>query len=243
MIKSKLKSLIRKLGFEVSKYTPERSRIKRLGSRMKTMGVDLVLDVGANAGQFARELRESGYHGQIISFEPLSSAHKELVEASSNDPLWQVAPRSALGASIGEAKINISSNSWSSSLLPMTRAHIKAAPSAKYVGTEVVKVETLVSLAYEQIIQAKCPYLKIDTQGYESEVIAGAANVMHHLAGIQMELSLESLYEGQPDFLEMIHILKNKGFNIFGIDPEFFDPLTSRLLQVDAIFINSNLKI
>lgn len=243
MIKSQLKSVIRHFGFEVSKYTPENSRIKRLGTRMKVMGVDLVLDVGANAGQFGCELRESGYRGQIISFEPLSTAYRKLVKASSNDSMWQVAPRSALGASIGEAKINISSNSWSSSLLPMTKAHVNAAPSAKYVGAEVVKVETLDSLVYEQVIQAKCPYLKIDTQGYESEVIAGAAKVLPHLAGIQMELSLESLYEGQPDFLEMIHILKLKDFHIYGIEPEFYDPITSRLLQVDAIFNNSKFNI
>lgn len=243
MIKHRLKSITRKLGFEVSKFTPETSRMKRLGTRLKAMGVDLVLDVGANAGQFALELRESGYLGRIISFEPLSSAYKQLVKVSSSDPLWQVAPRCAIGSSIGEATINISSNSWSSSLLPMTKAHLSAAPAANYVGAEVVERNTLDSLVYDQVIKAKSPYLKIDTQGYEGQVIAGATKILPHLTAIQMELSLESLYEGQPDFLEMIKSLQSIDFKLFGIEPEFYDPVTSRLLQVDAIFNKSNMNM
>jgi FkbM family methyltransferase len=241
MIRTGIKSTLRRLGWEVSRFCPENSRIRRSGLRLDAMGVDLVIDVGANAGQFALELRESGYAGRIISFEPLSRAYDDLLVASSGDPLWQIAPRCALGSSKGEANISISRNSWSSSLLPITDQHLNAAPQAMFIGSELVSISTLDALVLEDVVGARNPYLKIDTQGYESEVLEGAKQILSHLVGLQLELSLVSLYEGQPDFIEMIQHLQKLNFQLFGLEPEFYDTNTSRLLQVDAIFCRPSL--
>lgn len=241
MIRTGIKSTLRRLGWEVSSFCPENSRICRSGLRLDALGVDLVIDVGANAGQFANELRESGYAGRIISFEPLSKAYDDLLLASSDDPLWQIAPRCALGSSEREANISISRNSWSSSLLPITEKHLDAAPEAMFIGSETISISTLDALVLEDVIGAKHPYLKIDTQGYESEVLAGAKGILPHLVGLQLELSLVSLYEGQPDFIEMIQHLQKLNFQLFGLEPEFYDTTTSRLLQVDAIFCRPSL--
>ncbi|HEY3432239.1 MAG TPA: FkbM family methyltransferase [Rhodocyclaceae bacterium] len=243
MIRSRIKSALRHIGWEVSRYCPENSRICRSGSRLKALNVDLVLDVGANVGQFAQELRESGYEGRIISFEPLSKAYRDLIIASSVDPMWQIAPRCALGSSPRQSDISIASNSWSSSLLPMTEKHVAAAPNAQFIGTETVSISTLDELVLEDVRNARHPYLKIDTQGYEGEVLAGAKDILPHLVGLQLELSLVPLYEGQPDYIEMIQRIQEKGFELFGLDPEFYDARTSRLLQVDAIFCRQSLKV
>ena len=110
---------------------------------MSSFATDVIFDVGANTGQFAQGLRASGYHGHIISFEPLSGAHATLVAASASDPLWDVAERCAVGASDSWAAINIAGNSYSSSLLPMLDLHREAAPKSAYQGTEPCRVTTL----------------------------------------------------------------------------------------------------
>lgn len=243
LIRSRIKSTLRRLGLDVSSYCPENSRICRSGLRLKALDVDLVLDVGANVGQFAHELRESGYEGRIISFEPLSSAYQDLLIASSDDPMWQIAPRCAVGAAPKLSNICIASNSWSSSLLPMTEQHVAAAPNAKFIGSEPVSISTLDELVLDEARNARRPYLKIDTQGYEGEVLAGAKEILPHLVGLQLELSLVPLYEGQPNYLEMIQWVQEKGFELFGLEPEFYDSRTSRLLQIDAVFSRQSLNV
>ena len=81
---------------------------ERFLEQCRDFAIDVVLDVGANTGQFAQALRAQGYHGHIVSFEPLSDAHAALVAAADSDPLWDVAERCAIGAQDGWAEINIS---------------------------------------------------------------------------------------------------------------------------------------
>ena len=90
-----------------------------MGSMLKAHEVNLVFDIGANAGQFAQSLRELGYRGRIVSFEPQSEAREQLERAASVDPLWEVAPKAAIGPEDGEIELNLAANSISSSLLPM----------------------------------------------------------------------------------------------------------------------------
>src|SRR5215470_6869482 len=117
--------------------------LAHLLSHLRRSETDVVLDVGANSGQFALALFNAGFTGRIISFEPLSLAHAALSEAAQNHPDWEIAPRCALGAAVGSAVINIAGNSFSSSLRPMLERHLAAAPQSAYVGSETVHVETL----------------------------------------------------------------------------------------------------
>lgn len=115
-VRSLVKRLGRTFGIELSRYIPGGSPTAILGKLFELNNVDLVLDVGANTGQFARHAREAGYIGRIISFEPLPDAHAELQRWSESDSLWMVAPRMAIGNHDGEAHINVSRNSVSSSI-------------------------------------------------------------------------------------------------------------------------------
>ena len=199
--------------------------------------IDLVLDVGANEGQYASGLRERGYRGRMVSFEPLSAAHAALLRASGNDPSWQVAPRMALGASDGEIEIHVAGNLLSSSALPMLPAHRDAAPGSGYVGLERARLARLDAAGAGYLKDARHVLLKIDTQGYEDRVLLGAEGILGRVTMIQTELSLAPLYEGQLLFDEMRRRLEDLEFTLHALLPGFWDARTGRTLQVDGVFL------
>jgi len=235
-MKKFIKKIIRNLGYEVHRYIPGSSSSAQIISSFRKFDIDLVLDIGANTGQFGSELRGGGYQGEIISYEPLSSAHAELVRNSSNDSAWQVYPRCALGDHIGEAIINIAANSASSSLLPMLGSHLDAAPYTKYVGSEAAPLLTLDSVALDKVVRFKNPFIKIDTQGFEWRVLDGSVQVLSYARGLLLELSLVRLYDDQHLWRKVIERLEQSGFNLWAIQPEFISPNDGRTLQVNGIF-------
>lgn len=111
---------------------------RRLARVIAHLGITVVLDVGANLGQYARRLRRAGYAGRIVSFEPLSSAHSALMEASAHDRLWDLASRMALGDSDTPLAINVSAESDMSSPLDFTAEMAQLLDSSAYVGRETV---------------------------------------------------------------------------------------------------------
>jgi FkbM family methyltransferase len=198
--------------------------------------IDLILDVGANAGHYARGIREAGYQGAILSFEPLSAPHAIALKGALRDPTWEVAPRMAIGAIDRTAQINVAANSTSSSILPMLQQHTLAAPDSAYVDTEDVVIRRLDGIDHPLLDKAAAPFLKIDTQGFEREVIEGAAGLMPRLKGIQVEMSLRPLYEGQALWLDLNATLEAAGFELWSIVPGFFDPFTGQMFQCDGIY-------
>jgi FkbM family methyltransferase len=213
--------------------------VRQLLLGLERFGIDLVLDVGANAGQFAREIRAFGFAGRIVSFEPLSDAHRLLLEAAADDDQWQVHPRCALGDRDGEITINVSANSVSSSLLPMTGAHVGAAGASAYVGRETVPLFRLDAAAHAYLAAARHPFLKIDTQGFEWQVLDGAAESLPRFRGVLCELSLVELYEGQHLWRDVIERLERGGFTLWNVQPGFADPRDGRTLQIDAVFFRA----
>jgi FkbM family methyltransferase len=236
-VKQAIKSGLRNaFGLEVHRFLPGRSTTAQIVSSLNKFNIDLVFDVGANEGQFVTEIRSGGYSGNIVSFEPLTQAHNALQQASKRDAKWNVHPRCALGDHNGEVEINIAGNSASSSLLPMLDSHLSAAPHTAYVGRESVPLLTLDSVAPDYVAKFKNPFLKIDTQGFEWQVLNGAQNVLPQMRGVLLELSLLPLYEGQHLWQEMIARLEGEGFVLWAIQQGFIDPHNGRTLQVDGIF-------
>lgn len=208
----------------------------RRAKLLRSRGVDLVLDVGAAGGKYGGELRSAGYLGRIVSFEPLSGPFADLERSVAEDGEWSCV-QAALGASTGELEINVSENSDSSSFLPMGERHRRAAPESAYVATERVQVRTLDSTWGDVAAGARNPFLKLDVQGYELEVLKGARESLPKLAGVQVELSLVPLYEGAPTFHEMIDLLESEEFRLAGIEPGFCDGASGELLQADGLFV------
>ncbi|NCR71835.1 MAG: FkbM family methyltransferase [Microcystis aeruginosa LG13-12] len=237
MIKKTIKKLSRSLGVDLKRYNVQTSEAAKMQRLLAYNNIDLVFDVGANIGQYAKLLRELGYSGRIVSFEPLSSAYSQLKAVSEKDPLWEIAPQAAIGNQEGEIIINIAGNSYSSSALPMLDAHLESAPESAYSGSETVKLSRLDTLAKNYIkSETKSIFLKIDVQGLEKQVLEGATAILPLVKGIKLELSLVPLYEGQVLFQEMIDIVEKLGYELYGIEPGFTAEKTGRMLQMDGIF-------
>jgi len=234
--KAAIRIFFRKQGLEIRRYVPPTSPTEGLVASLRKFDIDLVLDVGANKGQFASEIRHWGYGGKIVSFEPLSQVHGELLRSSAGDPLWEVCPRCALGDHNGEVEINIAGNSDSSSILPMLESHKSAAPESAYQGKENVPIKTLDAVAGQYLKDARSVFLKIDTQGFEWHVLDGARETLPNVRGVLVELSLVPLYEGQHLWREVINRLEAEGFTLWAFKPVFSDQATGRTLQVDGVF-------
>lgn len=213
---------------------------KQLMKILEHANIDLVLDVGANVGQFGHLLRGSGYRKKILSFEPLSAAYTELLNRASGDESWLVHPRCALGNQEGESEINVSLNSVSSSLLPMLNTHERAENSSVYVGKEKVQVYRLDEMVNQYNIGESRAFLKLDAQGYEWPIVEGASRLLPHLLGIYCELSLVPLYEGQLLWREMIDQLAQCGFVLWAFQNGFTDQRDGRQLQINGIFLNKS---
>ncbi len=235
-----VKRMARLVGLEVTRYRVATSSAARLQRMLAVHEIDLVLDIGANTGQFAREIRSGGYRGKIISFEPLLAAHRSLLRNSRRDPLWSVAPPVAIGATDGTTDIHVAQNSFSSSVLEILDSHITSDESAAYVGHETVRMARLDSIAPTYLDGSKAAFLKVDTQGYEAQVLEGAERSLERFVGVQLELSLIPLYKGQPLFMDLVETMQNAGFALCGVVPGFTDEQTGRLLQLDGVFLQDS---
>jgi FkbM family methyltransferase len=202
---------------------------------MRERRIDLVLDVGANDGQYGKGLRRTGYDGRIVSFEPLASARRELECRSAGDPGWET--RSfALGDEPGIVSLHVAGNSSSSSLLPMASRHVASAPESAYVGEEATEIRTLDQVATELVRPGERIWLKLDVQGYELAVLRGAEKTLNRVEVVETELSLVELYEEQALFGQVFDYLTARGFGAWFFEPVFRDPSSGELLQVDGIF-------
>jgi FkbM family methyltransferase len=240
--KHALHSLAEASGLELRKtslYSSQKLRHRKLFS---LLDIDLLIDVGANAGQFATLVRNHGYQGAILSFEPSSAAHRELVKAAAADPLWTVADRMALGATSGEVEINIAANSFSSSILPMLDTHLSAAPQSQYIQREQVPMHRLDDVLPDDA-DSSTIFLKLDVQGFEPQVLSGAAHTLSRASAVQLEMSLLPLYEGELLLSQMCCTMSAKGFDLWDLEPSFRDPDTGRLLQVDGIFTKQSTEL
>lgn len=229
------KMLAHRAGFDVTRETFKRHFVHALDLHR----VDCVLDIGANVGQFGRALRRAGFTGQIVSVEPLRDAFAALQQTVERDPGW-TAQNAAVGAEAGSLTMHVAGNSVSSSALPMLARHADAAPQSGYVGTEQVEATTVDDLVSSHALSPESTLLKIDVQGYEKPVLAGAARTLDRFAAVRTELSLVALYEGQALLPEVLGQLGGHGFELWMLEPGFVEPGTGRLLQVDGVFFRSS---
>ena len=238
MLRKALQSFARAAGYEVRRSTPTSNTTDWLLNFATMAGVTTILDVGANTGQFGSTVIAAGWTGRLISFEPLSTAHAKLVETSARHPQWQAASRMAIGAQLGMAEINIAGNSQSSSLLPMLERHLGAAPNSGYIGTETVPLASL-DEALAVAAPDECYMLKMDVQGFESEVLQGAQQTLGRIAVIYTEMSLQPLYHGEALFTDLSRDIMALGYRCVGLQPGYADATNREMLQVDGVFVRN----
>jgi FkbM family methyltransferase len=211
------------------------NHLQRRVALMKRSGINMVLDVGANAGQFGKSLRSLGFRGRIISFEPLTDAFAALQRTTANDALWTC---HNIGLSDVDqiAVINVSANSFSSSFLPVSARSVRIEPSIAYVGRQEAQLRRLDGIIDQIIRPGEIVYLKIDTQGYELNVLKGALNAIKRAPLIQLETAFSRGYEGQPLIEDVIGYMRELGYRIVAIEPGWEDFTTAEMLEADLIF-------
>jgi len=231
--KARVRRLVRAFGYDVRQRRPE--LIDYLNSR----AINLVIDVGANSGGFGAELRADGYSGSILSFEPADQPFQDLAALTANDPKWK-AKKLALGQTSGWAKLNVSRFDTFSSLLPQTT---NAAAFEKYSAVDHAEIVEVCRLDDVCKLQGSDrPFLKIDTQGFEQQVLSGARNTLSSMLGVLLEIPIVHMYEQVWSFEEASRFMRSAGFVLAQVKPVNYlwrqDPVS--VSELDCLFRRMN---
>jgi FkbM family methyltransferase len=219
--KSQAHEVLHRLGFDLVRFDGRKFPERKRAELMQELGTDLVIDIGANLGQYVREIRRNGFSGRIIAFEPLHGPFEQIAELARGDSELTV-HRLALGVTEVDATINVAANSWSSSLLAMTETHLSAVPESVYVGEELIEIRPLDSL--DLIRPDDVAWIKIDTQGSEASVLSGGQETLKRAQAVEIELTYLPLYEGQALAWEIWKILGGLGFNLVAFANPIYHP-------------------
>lgn len=195
-----------------------------------------VVDIGANDGQWISDIKHRGYNGPALSIEPLKENYKKLVAQNLKNVITL---NCAVGNMNGEIYINkASNNGLSSSILELDSSHKEAAPNVKFINKEKVKI-----LKLSKILAANKHqniYVKIDTQGYEYEVLKSISKSnLNRIIAFEIETNLVSTYKNCVLIEDVIKFLRNKGFKPLRIENGFGVPNFGQQLQVDILFVRA----
>lgn len=178
---------------------------------LDTLEINCVLDVGANRGQFSRELRAIGYTGDIISFEPIPREFEFMSRQFEGDGRWR-GHQMALGAENTTMTIHIPKLSVMSSLLDS----VQKEPGMESAEVEVRRLDGLLAEVTAHVASPRI-FLKMDTQGYDLQVLKGAGDKVSSFLGMQSELSVVPLYENMPHYTEALQTYEAAGFELYNL--------------------------
>ena len=237
----KINKILSLINLRVEKVSKNQNMYDVLEFLFSKLDINLVFDVGANQGQFAKKIRDKGYKKKIISFEPLNNVFSILKKNSNNDNNWEV-ENIAIGDFDGETIINESNYSLSSSILPISKLHLDAKENSHYISKQKTPIKKIDTIIKNNSLSDNNLFLKTDTQGFEFNVIKGSNSNLKNIRAILCELSLAELYSGQTLWLDLIEELKVKNFEIWYLEKGFQNPKNKQVLQLDCIFLNKNFK-
>ncbi len=223
------KRLGERAGIDIARHHPPGPRRAAL---IRRHGIEMVLDVGANRGQYARDLRAYGYGGEIVSFEPSSGAFSVLSTLAADDAHWH-ARREAVGDH--DALITLGEADNFSSVLPAAERLTELFPEARPRRTETVRARRLDDAGLA-LPRGCTTLLKIDVQGYELPVWEGAEGILPHVAIVETELSLVPLYDGQALLADLVGRIELAGLQLRWLEPVLRDRTTGAYLQFDGVF-------
>lgn len=210
-------------------YAPRNFPHLRRAGLLRDEAIDVVLDVGASDGMWAKRLRDEGFRGRIVCFEPLDEPVPRGWDCE-----WR---RLGLAERSGRGVIHVAANRQSSSLLTMTPLHLRHAPESREERTIEVDLARLDEL--EVVSPREHAYLKLDVQGAELDVLRGGEETLSRVRVVEVELSAVTLYDGQALIGEVIEHLRAAGLGLIGIEPSFRDRRTGDLLQANGFFRRS----
>ena len=221
-----------RVGLDIRTRRPPEPRRQQLIERN---GIGLVLDVGAHFGEYAHALREHGYCGRIVSFEPERANFEQLSARAAHDPAWEV-ERFALSDTDGDAELGVAD--VFSSLLPANDRLTAVFERARAQMHQTVPLRRLDELErYAEEVQSTPTLIKLDVQGNELRALRGAEGLLEHIRMAEVELSVVPLYEGQPTMFDVMEFLDSHGFELVDLEPIGRDRNTGQFMQFDGIFV------
>lgn len=229
------------LGYHIGLRPPTGDTLEgHLRTLFDHLALNCVIDVGAHHGDFGRLVRRLGYTGRIVSFEPVAANFARLQEASSADPAWRIHDL-ALGAEAGRQPINVTRQSSLPSLRSPSaygRAYFQG--QLDIVDRPMIDVRRLDDVFAECVGGLASPrvFLKLDTQGYDTEVLRGGTGSLGQVLALQSELSVQAIYQGAPRYTEAIAELNALGFELSGLFPVTLDRKL-RLIEMDCVVIRA----
>ena len=205
----------------------------QLRSVIESERIDLVIDVGANNGQFGQRLRRY-YRGEILSFEPVGAAYSQLELVAARDTNWR-AYDFALGSVDAMLPIHVAGRSSLSSLLATNEyGHAQFGDRARISTEELVSVRRLGDVLEELGIDpGRRLLLKMDTQGFDLEVFKGLGSRAHGVRALLSEVSLIPIYDGMPHWLESLAFYEAAGLCVVGLFPVSRD--AGRIIEYDCL--------
>jgi len=224
-------------GYMIQKKKKMQSLEAHLSIILNKLNINLVLDVGANTGQFGSFLRSIGYKGQIMSFEPCEESFTQLKEISKKDLKWAV-NKQALGESKSQKKINIFNSSDLNSFLEVTDfGNKRFSERIKKNKTELVEVTTLNEILKNSEFKNKNIFLKMDTQGFDLNVFRGANKNYHKILGLMSEIPIQNLYKSTKNYHGVLQEYENNGFQITGMFPVSQNKDNNTIIEFDTVMI------
>ena len=242
LIKNSVLRVSRFFGYEIVPLREMKARDFALHLRavLAHQNIDCILDVGANVGQYHDFLRDKVlYGGPIVSFEPVSRNIDRLHERARFDSAWHIEGY-ALGAAEGTLPLNVMVSDQFSSFLEPDNSRVKDYDGLNVPSrTETVAVKTVDGVLPElrKRLGFRRPYLKLDTQGFDIEVLEGARQSLPGIPALQSEASVIGIYKGMPGYVDTIRYLDERGFDITGLYPVSRDS-SLRLVEFDCVMIN-----
>lgn len=207
---------------------------------LTALGIEVAVDVGANIGQTVDELRRTGFDGHIVSFEPTPGLFEALSSRFANDTKW-TGHQLALGSEPGELTLHrYREESLNSFLSPTefgaSRFRTMAEPP---IGEVIVPVARLDDV-WDDLIPDGRTFLKIDTQGFDVEVLKGATASIGGVVAVLTEVPINAIYEGMPTMSQVFTLMEDLGFQLSGLFPITRDRQRVRMIEGNCMFIRSD---
>jgi FkbM family methyltransferase len=204
--------------------------------------IDLVLDIGANLGEFAIGLRRIGFTGHIVSFEPIPKLAEQLSKQSAHDRKWTVL-QVALDEEPRVRSLNVAN------FMALTSCRTPSEYGLKRFGAAIesefelsVQTERLDAILARELGHLKQDrvFLKLDTQGSDIDIFRGLGAAEDRIVLLQTELAFAPLYEGVPLFWDAGEFFRRRGFQPSGLFPVCRDPNDHTLVEIDCVMVRSN---
>ena len=195
--------------------------------------ISTILDVGANQGQFALSARYFYPKADIHSFEPVPGVYNTLFQNTRKATSINTY-NFALGSTSGTLEFYSNDYSHASSALQVSSLQQQMLPHTAAVNKIKVPVKKMDDLL-TNISFTSPVLLKLDVQGFEKEVLKGAARSLDKVDYLLFETSFVQMYDGEPLFDEMHNFVKELGFE-FIAPVGFLQTNDLQILQMDLLY-------